>query len=86
MVAKVSFIWRMLFLWMFGIACGIFITVATITTKVNKGQIINIGKIKIKNADDTTFRIYPHTDEQAKPPQEKTKRELRKERREDGKP
>ena len=75
---KVSFIWRMLFLWMFGVACGIFFTVATIKTKVNKGQIINIGKIKIKNADDTEFRIYPN---QIQPPEEKSKRELRKERR-----
>lgn len=61
-------------------AMGGFITAKYIATNVQNGDTIHIGKVKIKNADDTSFMIYPdsYKDDEGI---EKSKKQKRKERR-----
>lgn len=74
---KVSIIWRMLFIFVFGAFVGTFLTIAAITKRIQTGDTINIGKIKIKNAHDIELPIIGKLDNSSKD-YELTKKDLRK--------
>lgn len=54
---KVSFLWRMVTIYLLGVIAGAFLTLTVIASKINNGDTINIGKIKIKNAHDIELPI-----------------------------
>ena len=55
--SKVSVIWRMLFMVVIGALLGSFMTIGIITKRLETGDTINIGKIKIKNASQIEVPI-----------------------------
>lgn len=56
-LTKVSGIWRMSFLVVLGALIGSFMTIAIITKRIETGDTINIGKIKIKNASQVEVPV-----------------------------
>lgn len=75
-LAKVNVIWRIGFILVLGAILGTFATIWVITKRLETGDTINIGKIKIKNASEIEmpFIINPESD----PDREISKREQRK--------
>jgi len=58
---KVSQLWRMLSLFLSGVIIGfilgVFITLSTIEKRLNEGNTVNIGKIKIKKSEQIDLPI-----------------------------
>ena len=77
-LSKVSVIWRIGFILVLGAMFGTFATIAIITKRLETGDTINIGKIKIKNASQIELPIIIQPSESTE-----TKKEKRKRKRKD---
>lgn len=78
-LTKVSVIWRIGFILVLGAILGTFTTIAIITKRLETGDTINIGKIKIKNASQIEMPIIIIPE--SKPDSELSKKEKRKRKR-----
>lgn len=75
-LTKVSVIWRIGFILVLGAIIGTFATIGIITKRLETGDTINIGKIKIKNASqiEMPFILKPELNSD----KELTRKEKRK--------
>ena len=82
-LSKVSVIWRIGFLIVLGAIIGTFMTIAIITKRLETGDTVNIGKIKIKNASniEMPFIITPSDPDWDEGKDELTRKEKRQKRR-----
>lgn len=80
--SKVSVIWRMLFMVVIGALLGSFMTIGIITKRLETGDTINIGKIKIKNAHNIELPItLEHSETDSTSEKKLTRKEKRQQRK-----
>jgi len=74
-MTKVSYIWRMVCIFLIGLIIGIFISFRYIKNSIPKGQLVEIGKIKIKgNNNDTNTQIVITNEDTVIPVKKKRRR------------
>lgn len=73
-LSKVSVVWRIGFILVLGAIFGTFTTIAIITKRLETGDTINIGKIKIKNASHIELPIIIQPSESTEKKKEKRKK------------
>lgn len=68
---KVNSLWRMVAMFCFGIIIGAFVASSFIISKLDSGQTITIGKIKIKNSTTVDIPLSQQSEEIEKPKRKK---------------